>query len=201
MKTTMRREWKVLKPLLRLGVALCLATVLWALPAVGAFVGLPKNFIPIHTAWAATTANVSVNATPSYIAITNAPSVYDFGVVAAGGTANTSAAEFTITNSSTVNIDINISCDGWTSTGDNWTYINPQVDGGNFDASSDDGGTGGSTGEGDFDISVPSGSTALLCDNVTTVTDPTWELQLDIPSSFTHGDVQDAQVEVSATAE
>lgn len=201
MKTTLRREWSVLKPLLRFMAILCLVTVLWALPAVGAFVGLPVNIIPVHTAWAATTANVSVNATPSYIAITNAPTTYAYGVVTAGGTANTTNGYFTITNSSTVNIDINIQCDGWTSTGSAWTYGNPAADTGNFDASSVNGGTGGSTGAGDFDISVTSGSTALLCDNVTSVTNPTWELQLDIPSSFTHGDVQDAQVEVSATAE
>lgn len=150
---------------------------------------------------AATTQDVTVNATPAYITISNAPSTYNFGVISEGATANTTNGYFTITNGSTVNIDISIQADNWTSSGSAWTYGNPGADTGNFDASSANGGVGGSSGAGAWDISVLAYSDTLICDNVTTVTNPTWELQLDAPSTFSHGDAQVNTVTVTGTAE
>lgn len=172
---------------LSLTLALLIAVVL-SLPAVG-------------NVFAAVTQDVTVNATPAFVTISNAPTTFDFGTVTTNSHNVTGNAHFTITNGSTVRVDVNIQCDNWTSTGTNWTYGNPGADTGNFDASSDDGGSGGSTGEGDYDISVVAYADTLICDNVSTVTDPTWELQLDAPSSFTHGDAQKNTVTVSAVAE
>jgi len=135
--------------------------------------------------------------------ISNLPSTKDFGVVAASSTPNTGNAYFTITNSSTVTIDIYIKCDGWSpTTGTNsWTYGSPiGADQGFLEASSADGGVGGSQGEGLYDVEILNGIDTLLCDDVAITTNPTWELQLNAPSSFTHGDEQQTIVTLTATA-
>ena len=135
--------------------------------------------------------------------ISNFPSTKDFGVVTAGSTPNTGNAYFTITNSSTMTIDIYIKCDGWSpTTGTNsWTYGSPiGADQGFLEASSADGGAGGSQGGGLYDVEILNGTDTLLCDDVATTTDPTWELQLNAPSSFTHGDEQQTTVTLTATA-
>lgn len=151
--------------------------------------------------FAATTQDIAVNATPAFVTITNAPATYGFGTVAANATANTTNGYFTITNSSTVRVDINIQCDNWSSAGSNWTYGNPGADTANFDASSANGGSGGSTGAGNWDISVLAYSDTLICDNLSVGGDPTWELQLDAPASITHGDFQTNTVTVTVVAE
>lgn len=158
-------------------------------------------WLAVGDAKAAVTQDVAVNATPAFVTISNTPSTYGFGTVAANATANTTNGYFAITNASTVRTDISIEADNWTSAGSAWTYGNPGADTANLDASSANGGTGGSTGAGDFDISVPAYSTALLCDNLTVAGNVTWELQLDAPSSITHGDFQSNTVTVSVVAE
>lgn len=163
-------------------------------------VGLGVVFIA-NSSQAATSQDVSVNATPAFMSISNAPSSYDFGVISENSSENTTNGYFTITNSSTVNIDLNIQCNGWSSTGSAWTYNDPASDTANLDASSGDGGVGGSTGAGAWDISILNGSNTLICDNVTTATNPTWEIQLDTPTEFTHGDEQTTTVTIAAIAE
>lgn len=175
-------------------------TRLTALLALGLCLLLPLVFVA-GGALASTSENVTVNATPAYITISNAPSTYDFGVIAAGSNENTGNAHFTVTNGSTVNIDISANCTGWSSGGSSWTYNDPGADTGNLDASSADGGAGGSTGQGNYDISIPNAASVLLCDNVTSATNPTWELELDAPSSFTHGDEQETTITLIATQE
>jgi hypothetical protein len=156
---------------------------------------------PVGLALAATSADVTITATPGFISITNAPGSYDFGGITANSTDNTTNGYFTITNGSAINIDIGIGCDNWTSAGSTWTYGTPAADTGRLMASSGDGGSGGSTGQGNFDIFVSNLTSVLLCDNVTDVTNPTWELQLQTPTSFTFGDEQQTTVTVTATAE
>lgn len=172
-------------------VLLALAVILSPVVAVVDFSGVK----------AATTQDITVNATPEYITISNAPSSFDFGVVAESSTENTGSGHFTVTNGSSVNIDISINCTAWSSAGSTWTYNDPGADTGNLDASSANGGVGGSTGAGNYDISVPNGAGTLLCDNVTTVTNPTWELQLDAPTSFTYADEQEITVTLLAVGE
>lgn len=150
--------------------------------------------------YAATTQDVTVNATPAYVTISNAPSSFDFGVVTAGSTDNTGNAHFTITNGSSVVIDISINCTAWSSGGSTWTYNDPGADTANLDASGANGGAGGSTGAGDYDISIPNSTGILFCDNVSTVTDPTWELQLDAPSSISYSDEQEITVTLLAVS-
>ncbi len=155
---------------------------------------------PLGLALAATSDDVIVTATPSFIGITNAPGTNDFGTIVAGSTANTTDGFFTITNDSSVAIDIAIKSNGWSGV-TAWTYGAAGVDTGQLAASSANGGAGGSTGVGNFDKTVLNGSDTLLCDAVAVSTNPTWELQLQAPSSFTHGDEQTTTVTVTVTAD
>jgi hypothetical protein len=153
--------------------------------------------IPVGSAFAATTADVTVTATPGFVSITNAPDSWDAGTIIKDTDVDTGVHYFTITNASTVAMDINIACDGWTS----WTYGAPATDTGQLKASSANGGTGGSTGEGDYDITVPNGGGSLLCNGVAVSTNPTWELQLDAPTDFTNVDVQTSTVTLTASVD
>lgn len=165
------------------------------------FVAVFAVVFAINSTQAATSQDVSVNATPAFMSISNAPTSYDFGVISENSTDNTTNGYFTITNSSTVNIDLNIQCNGWSSAGSAWTYGSPASDTADLDSSSADGGSGGSSGAGNFDISILNGSDTLICDNVTSATNPTWELLLNAPTAFTHGDEQETTVTMSAVAE
>jgi len=64
--------------------------------------------IPVGSALADTSADVTVTATPGWVSITNLPATFDFGVVLASTTPNTTTSYFAITNDSTVAMDINI---------------------------------------------------------------------------------------------
>ena len=66
---------------------------------------------PATSAIAATSQDVTVTATPSFISISNSPGSYDFGLITESGTPNTGTGYFTVTNTSTVATDINIGCD------------------------------------------------------------------------------------------
>jgi hypothetical protein len=145
--------------------------------------------IPVSSALAAETDTVTVTATPGWVSISNAPDTYDFGVVTAGTTPNTGSDYFTITNSSTVAMDVNIGCDGWSSSGTAWTYGAAGADTGQLNASD---------GDDAYDVTVPSSGSAQLMNAVATSTDPTWELELEAPSSFTHVDVQTTTVTLTA---
>jgi hypothetical protein len=161
--------------------------------------------IPVGSAFAATTADVTVNATPGFVSITNAPTTFDFGVVYADTDENTGNAYFTVTNDSTVDMDVSIHCDGWTVVppGTNsWTYGAPADDTARLYASSANGGAGGSGGQGTYDILLPSSAPGtLLMDAVGTATDPTWELQIDAPTGFTHVDEQETTVTLTASVD
>jgi len=149
---------------------------------------------------AATSQLVTVTGTPSFISIANAPDSFDYGTLTAGVDEETSNGYFTITNSSTVAIDINIMCNGWDGT-PSWTYGAPAEDQGQLKASSANGGAGGSTGAGNFDITLLYDTETLLCDAVAPATNPTWELQIDVPSSFTHGAEQTSTITLGAVAD
>jgi hypothetical protein len=151
-------------------------------------------------AMAATSQNVTVTATPSFISITNSPGTFDFGVISESSTPNTTTGYFGVTNDSTVAIDVNIGCDGWSGTTP-WTYGAAGTDTGQLNASATNGGVGGSTGAGNYDVTVPDGSTALLCDALAATTDFDWELELEAPASFTHGDQQTTVVTITAVAD
>jgi hypothetical protein len=169
-------------------IAILLAVALAVIPATGVL--------------AATSQDVTVTATPSYISITNNSATgnnYDFGAVTISTTPNTGTGYFTITNDSTVVIDINIKCNGW-SGANSWTYGSPiGADKGFLDASSTFGGAGGSSGAGNYDVEILNGTDSLLCDDLAVGNDPDWELQLNTPDSFSFGDQQTTTVTLTAS--
>ena len=156
---------------------------------VAIMLALALIVIPVSIALAADTDTVTVTATPGWVSIVNGPDTFDFGVVMASTTPNTTSDYFTITNSSTVAMDVNIGCDGWASGGTPWNYGAAAADQGQLNASD---------GDDAYDVTVPDSGSALLMNAVATGTDPTWELELEAPISFTHVDVQTTTITLTA---
>lgn len=167
---------------------------------VAIVVSLLLAILPVGLALADTTAEVTVTATPgSFVGISNSTGSLDFGEITASSTPDTSATPFTITNSSSVVIDITVGCDGWSGT-EQWTYAAAGADTALLNASASDSDTGGSSGIGAFDKEVPSTGSILLIENLATGTNPTWNLQLEAPTSFSHGYTQTTTVTLTAAA-
>ena len=78
-------------------------------------------------AMAATTADVTITASPTYIAITNTPNNYDFGVVLAGTNKSSTSTTFTANNTgniaSNVSIAAILTAGNW-SGGQGWIHSN-----------------------------------------------------------------------------
>jgi hypothetical protein len=167
---------------------------------VAVLMSLLLAMFPVGMALAATSAEVTVTATPgSFIGISCDQTSYDFGDISANSTPDTTTGWATITNSSSVVIDITIGSDGWSGT-TAWTYGASGADTAQLNASATFGGSAGSSGAGAYDVTIPSGSTALLCDDLAVGNNPAWEMQLDAPSSFTHGYTQTTHVTLTAAA-
>lgn len=77
-------------------------------------------------AYAVTTANITITVTPGIIGISINATTYNYGYLSVGTTANTSAAWFGITNSSTVitNHSIGVVNATWTGGATAWTHSN-----------------------------------------------------------------------------
>ena len=161
--------------------------------------GLLLAAMPVAQVSAATTQTVTVTATPTYVSISNTQTTYDFGVIAASSTLNTGSAWSTVTNDGSVAADITIESNGW-SGGTGWTYGSAAADTGQLKASGTNGGVGGTGGAGLYDITIPSGSSTLLIDDLAASGSSAWEMQLDAPTSFTFGDQQTTTVTLTASA-
>jgi len=156
---------------------------------------------PVSQVLADTTAGVTVTATPgSFVGISCDQTSQDFGSITASSTLNTGTGWANITNSSSVVIDITIGCTGWSGT-TAWTYGPASEDTAQLNASATDGGaTGSQGGAGSYDVTIPSGSPTMLCDGVAVGTNPAWEMELEAPTSFTHGYTQTTTVTLTAAA-
>ena len=111
--------------------------------------------IPAIPAFAATTADVTVTATPSYIAIADNQASYDFGVVAASATPSTATDWCAVTNTSTVQTDITIAVTAATWAGGvTWTHSDTATPG--ADTAGLKANRGGSWGTGDVIIKYSS---------------------------------------------
>lgn len=145
---------------------------------------------PVH---AATTADVTVNATPSYIAISCNVSEYDFGTVATSSTTNSSTGYFGITNTSTVQTDQTISVtSNWTG-GVGWTHAedaSPGADTAGMMAAR----------SGQSWVTVTSGNPPYVYENCAALTDYTFGLSLLAPTSYSDGVEKSITVRVSAAA-
>jgi len=167
--------------------------VTWLVPLVVAVV-LGALAMPAGVALA-TTQDVTINATPTFVGISNSPDTFSFGVIAVNQTnqtANTTASYFTVTDTSTVNITTTIVCQAnWTG-GTGWTWGVPGADTAYLTTSTN----------GSYGIAVPdAGQEAVTLHASASVGDGfTWELGLEGPTSFTFGDVQECTVRLSASA-
>jgi len=157
-----------------------------------ALIALMATVLLPTTVSAATTATVTVNATPSFIAIAVNVSTFNFSTVAEDTDEDTTAGYFGITDTSTVATDNTIVANGWayTSGSNNWTWGSPAADTGQLKAS---------VSTGNYSVTVDDVTPiALLNDNAPS-TNWAFELELDAPTSFTHGDAQSTLVTISAS--
>jgi hypothetical protein len=159
---------------------------------IAIMLALALVLIPVSSAFAETSQDVTVTATPTFISIANAPNSFDFDVVDASGTPDTTTGYFDVTNDSTVNIDVDIVCDGWhTPPVDHWTYGAAGADTALLNASD---------GDGAYDVEVDDVTPTLLHTTVAAGDEFEWELQLEAPTSFSYGDEQTTTVTISASA-
>jgi len=149
--------------------------------------------IPVGVVGAATTADIAINATPAFVSISNSPDNYGFGTVQTSTNYSTAQGYFTITNDSTVNIDIAISCNSSWAGGVTWTHSDagtPGADTAALYASQDTNA---------FDIIVKNASPNNLISN-TAEASIAWELRLCAPTSFSDGVLKTNTVTLTASS-
>lgn len=153
--------------------------------------------IPSVSAFAATTADVTVTATPAYIAIADDQASYDFGVVAASATPSTATDWCAVTNTSTVQTDITIAVTAATWAGGvTWTHSDTCTPGENTAGmKANRGGTWGVS-----DIIIKYTSPEYIYENCPASTSFDYGIKLWAPTSFTDGVEKSNTVRVSAAA-
>jgi len=153
--------------------------------------------IPVTSAMAATSADITITATPAYIAITCNQASYDFGVVAASSTPSNATNWATVTNLSTVQTDqtIAVTTTSW-SGGVTWTHSDTATAG--ADTAGLLAAVGGSWG--DADIIVKNGSPNFIYENKAAGGTYSFGLKLVAPTSFTDGIAKSIIVRISAAA-
>lgn len=153
--------------------------------------------IPVTPAFASTTADVTVTATPEYIAISVAPTTYDFGVVATSSNTTTdNTSHFTITNTSSVttNMTISVTTTNWTG-GTQWISSDAGAVGANTAVLyANAGGTFGTS-----DVLVKNGSPNKIKTNQGATTNFYFGLDLLAPTSFSDGVQKQIVVRVTAS--
>lgn len=153
--------------------------------------------VPTLPALALTTADVTVNATPSFIAITcNYTALgYGFGVVAVSTNYSSDLGQFGITNLSTVQTDQTISVTGtnWTG-GIEWIHSDTATPGVDTVAlfSSKDGGA--------FDVIVKNAAPNYIYENCGITTNYSFELRLSTPTAFSDGTLKTNTLRITAAA-
>lgn len=146
---------------------------------------------------AATTADITLTATPTYIAIACNQSAYNFGTVAASSTTQTTTSWATVTNTSTVATDIKIAVT--TSTwagGATWTHSDTATAG--ADTAGLKSNAGGSWGTGD--VIVKYNTPNNIQSNLAATTNFSFGLELLAPSSFSDGVAKTIVVRLTAAA-
>ena len=160
---------------------------------LGVLALLGSLFLFASPAFALTTAGITINATPLYVSISNAPDGYGFGVIAVSTNYSTAVDYFTITNDSGTDIDITIGCNSTWDGGLGWTH--------------DDSGTPGAATAALYatpattawNIVVQNAAPADLY-TATAEASPKWGLRLMSPTSFPDGVLKVITVTLTATA-
>ncbi len=148
-------------------------------------------------ALALTTADVTVTATPSYVAISVDIGTKDFGVVAESATPSTTTTFFTFDNTSSVQTDqtIGVTTTTW-SGGIPWAHAEDAIPGSDLAGLKTN--RGGTWGVGD--VIVKNASPNYIYENCPATTDYSFGLKLWAPTAFADGVQKQIIVRVSAAA-
>ena len=161
---------------------------------IGFLVALLLVLVPTGMVSAATTADITVNATPQYISISVNQSTYDFSTIAESSVTNTTAGYFGITNGSTVQTDqtIGVTTTNWTG-GVGWVHSDTCTVGT---------ATAGMKAQrvGQSWVIVKNASPNYIYEDCAASTDYSFALSLHAPSTFTDGVEKSIVVRVSAAA-
>jgi len=147
----------------------------------------------------ADTTDLTVTATPTHLSIDVAPTPYDFLTVAASATPSTAEDHFTVTNGSTVAIDVTIYVTGdWTG-GVGWTHSDTATAG--ADTAGLTANQDGTWGTGDVIVKKTEGAghNEIVTAQAAS-TDFDFGLKLYAPTSFSDGVEKSVVVRLSATA-
>lgn len=152
----------------------------------------------VTPAIAATTADLTVTATPSGIAVTDNATTYDFGTVAASSTTNTTTNYVGITNTSSIQTDITIATttENW-SGGTEWVQDDAATPG--ADTAGMNSNRGGTWGTGEVPVESP-GSPQYIYENCPALTDFDYGLSLLAPTSFSDYTQKSIIVRIEAVA-
>lgn len=163
-------------------LAMLLALALVVVPAAGVF--------------AATTADVTVTATPAFISISVDIGTHDFGTVSESATPSTTTSYFTITNSSSVLTDntVGVTADTWTG-GVTWAHSDTCTPAANTAGLKANQGGTWDTG----DVIVKYTSPNILADDQPITTNWSFGLKLYAPTSFTDSVEKEITVRITAT--
>ena len=148
-------------------------------------------------ALAATTADVTVTATPAFVGISVSPTSQAYGVIASSARPSTITTYFTITNSSTVQTDqtISVTTTTW-SGGVTWAHSETATPG--ADTAGLKANKGGTWGTGD--VIVKNGTPNDIATDQAATTNYQFGLKLWAPTSFGDGVEKSITVRVTAAA-
>lgn len=161
---------------------------------IGFLVALLLVLVPTGLVGAATTADITVNATPEYISISVNQSTYDFSTIAESSVTNTTAGYFGITNDSTIQTDqtVGVTSANWTG-GVGWVH-NATCTPGTATAGMKAQRVGQSW------VIVKQTSPNYIYENCAASTSYSFALSLHAPTTFTDGVEKSIVVRVSAAA-
>ncbi len=175
--------------------------------ARGIIIGILLLILPILPVWqgmpvrAATTADVTVNATPAYVGISDNVTEYGFGTVVESNNYTTVTSYVGITNTSSIQTDITIfvTTANWTSAGNPWIHSNTATAG--VDTAGLVTNRGGTWGVGDIVVqSTITGTPQYIYENCPAFTNFNYGLMLVAPSFFSDGINKSIIVRVSAVS-
>jgi hypothetical protein len=149
-------------------------------------------------AYAATTADVTVTATPSGIAIADNATSYDFGTVETSSTTNTTTTYVLITNTSSIQTDITIATttENWTG-GTEWVQSDTATPG--ADTAGMNANRGGTWGTGEIIVESP-GTPQYIYENCPATTNFEYGLSLLAPTSYSDYTQKSIVVRIEAVA-
>jgi hypothetical protein len=149
-------------------------------------------------AFALTTADVTVNATPAYVSIAVNNATYSFGVINTSSITNTSIGYFVIDNTSTVQTDQTIAVVNatWNSAGTGWTHDDNCTQGDNTAGMKATKGVAWGT----SDVLVQKVTPEYIAENQALNTDYSFGLSLWAPTIFTDSNINSMVVRVTAAA-